>query len=82
MKPALAILLLCAACSSGGHSKKPTYPPGYVLDTVAVTDGLVSHYQWTQEGGKTVQEYWLGDGRTNGQSVMEIGPDLCHKNAN
>ena len=75
MRYALAILLLCAACSSGGHAKRPSYPPGYVMDTVAVTDGLASHYQW-RESGKTVFQYWLGEPRTNGQSVMEIGPDL------
>ena len=76
MKCALAILLLCAACSSGGHAKRPTYPPGYVLDTVAVTDGLVSHYQWRPESGKTVMTYWLGEPRTDGESWTEIGPDL------
>ena len=75
MKLSLAILLLCAACSSGGHAKRPSYP-GYVLDTVFVTDGIASHYQWQPERGKTVFQYWLGEPRTDGESVMEIGPDL------
>ena len=63
MKYALAIMLLCAACSSGGgHSRQLTYPPGYVLAETVLRGEVWERWEWTQAtdtrpAGTTVFEY-------------------------
>lgn len=62
MKYALAILLLCAACSSGGGHATRQYPPGYVLAETVLRGDTWERWEWTQAtetrpAGTTVFEY-------------------------
>ena len=65
MRAALAILLLCAACSSGGSHKRPTYPPGYVLTETVLRGDTWERYEWHAERstlpeGQTIERYRHG----------------------